>query len=855
MLMKCVLLPLLSLFGVGSSLAAHPVPEWVKDIDTSPALNEVKIEFPTMVGETLFFTAWDVEHGRELWRSDGTVEGTTLLKDVLPGSGSSFPHEVTAVGNTLYFVADDFQHGFQLWKSDGTPDGTRLVKDLAGDTASFAPRSLTSVGNKLFFLLPEQNRTKDRLWTSDGTVEGTMEVFPNKAAIYHSSLIAFKDTVVFVRGANLYRSDGTAAGTIFLGRINPVLNSVECYAGADILYFVTGRWGERRLWKSDGTPEGTAFVTDVTWGIEGTVLGNTLVFSKGDPAVGRELWTSDGTPSGTRLLKDIAADAYYADGSPVGSGPENFTVAGGFVYFTAIQSRTGRNLWRTDGTEAGTTFVFDLTNSEFAMSFQSVGEQLYFVNGGKELWVIDGTTERARLVKRESRRGNNYIYQLTSSKGMLFFVASRQLWRTDGTKNGTIQLTWLEERSDGTISASPIYSAGERACFDAFDGARMGLWASRGTGNSTTRIKNFNVWPIYDVCPLGDRVLIVAGDDKQLWVSNGTSSGTYRISDERGSGLDLKHLDLQVIGVIGNKFHFIHRSEKFTGAIWKIDGSPLEIKRVRTAGSLASTNIPATEKTVFFSQGGSLYRTDGTAKGTYGVGCEFEAGLSPLVRLGNQVYFTLGQDFVLGWQVGGLWCSDGVDNRPLIRSQYSWYTTTSQPVIFKNKVFVITASPKGYGLWSTDGTPQGTQLVIDGVSFDSSSAMSPFVVGNSLYFPGFDDAHQPRLWQSDGTVGGTSIVGANLLVQPYCHTKKQPIVVGSVVYFTAFSEMEGWELWRTDGTNDGTRMVADLTGDSASSEPDGFGLAGSRLLFWATTSERGRQLYSLDVSADLAPPP
>ena len=34
------------------------------------------------------------------------------------------------MGGTLYFRATDGAHGFELWKSDGTPDGTQMVKDI-----------------------------------------------------------------------------------------------------------------------------------------------------------------------------------------------------------------------------------------------------------------------------------------------------------------------------------------------------------------------------------------------------------------------------------------------------------------------------------------------------------------------------------------------------------------------------------------------------------------------------------------------------------------------------------------------------------------------------------------------------
>jgi ELWxxDGT repeat protein len=112
------------------------------------------------VNGTLFFTATNGTSGYELWKSDGTSAGTVMLKDIYLGpEGSLTPEDpfssnvyTTDVGGTFFFTADDGIHGFELWKSDGTSEGTVMVREInPGSNKFFAPRYLTNVNGTLFF--------------------------------------------------------------------------------------------------------------------------------------------------------------------------------------------------------------------------------------------------------------------------------------------------------------------------------------------------------------------------------------------------------------------------------------------------------------------------------------------------------------------------------------------------------------------------------------------------------------------------------------------------------------------------------------------------------------------------------
>jgi ELWxxDGT repeat protein len=129
---------------------------------------------------TLLFSANDGILGEELWKSDGTAEGTVLVKDINPGlesgfSGNFYPWSPAKVNGTLFFAADDGSTGYELWKSDGTAEGTVLVKDINPGSNGSTPKYCANLNGTLFFGASEGVFGRE-LWRSDGTEAGTVLV-------------------------------------------------------------------------------------------------------------------------------------------------------------------------------------------------------------------------------------------------------------------------------------------------------------------------------------------------------------------------------------------------------------------------------------------------------------------------------------------------------------------------------------------------------------------------------------------------------------------------------------------------------------------------------------------------------
>ena len=158
----------------------------------------------THVGRVVFFSATDGTHGRELWATDGTPEGTRLVRDIRPGDAGSTPRSLTRVGGLLYFSADDGSHGRELWVSDGTRPGTRLVRDLAPGAKGSGELTIKDLGGSAYF-----SRRYEDLWRTDGTSASTRLVHAFKGIDLAGSAVMGSKLYFGADGA-LWKTNGDA---------------------------------------------------------------------------------------------------------------------------------------------------------------------------------------------------------------------------------------------------------------------------------------------------------------------------------------------------------------------------------------------------------------------------------------------------------------------------------------------------------------------------------------------------------------------------------------------------------------------------------------------------------------------
>lgn len=280
------------------------------------------------LNDKLIFTADDGTSGTELWTSDGTPVGTVQIMDIHAGAASSNPKSLTKFENTVFFQADDGLAGAELWMTDGSLGGTSLFKDINAGAESSNPDELTDVNGTLFFSASTAQSGVE-LWKSDGTESGTVlvkDIRPGANGSGASGFTAVGDTVYFGANDNVHQFE---------------------------------------LWKSDGTAAGTVMVKDIITGANSSSpmslsnISDRLLFSAFTGTAGHELWFSDGTDSGTTLIKDILPGSRF-------SAPLDIVALPHWIVFTANNGTNGRELWAASSdvmtvSEDADTQTIDLT--------------------------------------------------------------------------------------------------------------------------------------------------------------------------------------------------------------------------------------------------------------------------------------------------------------------------------------------------------------------------------------------------------------------------------------------------------------------------------------------------------------
>lgn len=662
------------------------------------------VTLPAVLDGWSYFYGNDGIHGLELWRSDGTPGGTHMVRDICPGrcSAASIFEQlaIARAGDRVFFAADDGVHGAELWVTDGSVSGTQLVADLRPGLRGSRPRSFQKVGNRLFFQAGPFSEPP-ALWVSDGTPLGTLEVKP---AIGIGATAELGGKLVF--GAEqpqdgLWISDGTPAGTIRVSSVQPwqnswpegaafrVLGSLLVFQGRD-----TPGPSDPTLWVTDGTAEGTQELAPLSWPWGFQICGDWLYFTVWT-TTSYELWRTQGTPA-TTLPIPMPGEA-----RPVTTAGWK-ACAGDTLVFVAEDSASGWEPWSTDGTSAvplgelrpGPDSSIELsaeTNYQGSGPFfASLGDRVLLLANdgvhGLEPWVTDGTPGGTQLVLDsipgpaglvtaaftrllpKPRLGDSMPFQERAADGSL------RLWKSDGSAAGTVVFSVLENQPSmfAVADGASIFTMPLLGCFAPIGG---GLAFSADDGTS----------------------------GRELWLTDGTEAGTTQVADLLTGPLGSYP---GLCRPFGERLLFTHRpGADDSPDLSTLDPATSAIDLLATAtGSATEVDSSTTADGDLLLALWELVRTNGTPSGTQSLGT-FPTMPAAVASSGESVY--VGSD-----HLGRYDPADGMIS-PLTGEGDPWRYPARLTPVAGDLLFFASDPATGQELWRSDGTPEGTELVVD----------------------------------------------------------------------------------------------------------------------------------------------
>lgn len=459
------------------------------------------------------FTGYTADDGLALWITDGSAEGTAILRDFDVSSDydeTRGPTDLTAAGDGLgIFSVDDGVSGTELWGTDGTPEGTRLLVNFtagAGSSRVLLDKAFTLPDGRVILPIDsagwEPGEFNSSFWVTDGTQAGTQQLVAFSSTFSLYKIDPLPDGGILLTGSTgRWLTDGSAGGTapydpdpapapepfeftlgggegpypewavgdaILLsdGRTLYEAQTKEVQPGGWIPPIITDYgW---QLWVTDGTEAGSHVLPLTESGVleagveaapgnfyampDGQVL---LIGARGsdDPSdSGRALFSTDGDT--VTLLSDEITGLV---------DPTDF--GGGEIVFRANKG-WDRAIWRTDGTSAGTQELIpggsaiDLLFSEdgtryFAVEFQSTGG-----TGPVQLWKTDGTaTDLGYVATIETTSGFESIASLGDERFVIMRddgENGKEPWLLDGKTGAFGLLADIAPGATGSDPSTPV---------------------------------------------------------------------------------------------------------------------------------------------------------------------------------------------------------------------------------------------------------------------------------------------------------------------------------------------------------------------------------------------------------------
>ena len=795
-------------------------------------LDEANAFLGQLDGEVLF-AGYSPESGWEPWTTDGTVEGTRALVDLLPGPDSFDLRHFVAFGSRACFYAGS-NRGETFYCTDGTSAGTRAV--VAFDSLGGADFRPARAGSRAVFLGASVDGLQ--VYSTDGSPGGTLRLTDFPASAWFLSELIERDGIVFfavddiVHGQELWQSDGTPSGTRRITEFGyaapfslspPTAESLARVGGATF-FFASDGLSPLAIWRTSGAPGTTRLAIQPCEGclyLENSILkavDGRIVFRASSQESGYEQRTLDPGNGSVEVLLDACPGS--CDGAF--AGPVSLA---GLTLFTAGPG-DDIELFVTNGRPGGTHAVtaIDPGGVHFAFSYPTnlawLADRLWFAGwdpvNDEQIWstALDPSTTSLATAFRFGI-SERYARDMAPVDGGAVFLAcdsgGRLRWyRATASLDSETPLPLPNESCHPALSSEPnsAWFDGHVIYLSVADAPK--IYRTDGTAEGTRVLAQFPSGDgIGDFVVGGGRVWILVEDSagREIWSSDGTVPGTRL---ERKLGLDFSY----VWGLHWqeNRLFFRATQAGLGPRAWRFDvqaGSVSPLPPAVSQELYSRTDLPAfieAEGGVYFidredQPGAALWRHDlavGTTTALRSFG-SISGSRRLLGRAGDQALF-----FV--WNENGdgaleLWSASTTSEETARIATLGHCSpeildaeleTLSAPPFL---LFRVPTEELGYELWASDGTGAGTFVVPEGVPGTSSSYPTNLVLTtDSVYFVSREPAHGRELHRLDrgsGEVTRASDIGPGSLSSEV----HELIATADGLYFFADDEVHGEGLW------------------------------------------------------------
>lgn len=496
-----------------------------------------------------------------------------------------------------------------------------------------------------------------------------------------------------------------------------------------------------------------------------------------------------------------------------------------------------------------------------ASLFLSITALLAFTWGGnaqassvavlvKDINTTRGPNGDSRGLGLAELNGKVYFSAHTSDSG-------QELWTTDGTEAGTHIVKDIWPGPEGSNAARFAVMNGE-VYFGASDPGRgWGLWKSDGTKAGTQwvtavagsdRVARGNATAIYAYNNLL-WIFLKTSAHTSLYVSDGTAAGTKLVANVDSATVSLEPPIIGMDGVLyfvaGNGIKLpllgsgdtLWRSDGTASGTYKVDASVtgMEFQPVAAVASgkvfFSAGSVEIADREMWVFDGTKFYQLNPASMRAVGVGGGFPLNFVPF---NGKLYFS-------AFDSNGnleLWKSDGTEPNTTIVKHINAAGSSSVVAVgsFNGRLYFGAYDGATYGLYSSEGSSADVERIAE-----VPGGPGNLRVGSQLaFFTVYDSTSDTySLWRTDGTGTGTFEVRD--------HTRLSDAIVAADSLYYSFDDGEhGNELWTSDGSTSGTRLTADIQPSAADSEPSELTPFAGGVLLDANDAAHGTELWSSD---------